>query len=105
MTDKQTLGKVSSKGHDVQIVCNQNLINFTGESSSSTWATDKIQVNETGDAHSKYGSIYLKDFIRAIPDKTPIMVGYKTDYPCEIKIEFAEGCVATWVLAPRLERD
>ena len=105
--DKQTFGKVSSnkRGGDVQIVCDQNLINFTGESLSSTWVTDKIQVNDTGEAHSKYSSAYLRDFIGAIPDETPITVSYITDYPCEIKIEFAEGCAATWILAPRLERD
>lgn len=106
--DKQTLAKVATRmvegDSGIIIVCNKNSVNFT-DSTPSTCTTDKIPINETGEAHCQYSSDYLSDFIEAIPDNTPIVFSYKTDFPCEIKIKFAEDCVATWMIAPRLEVD
>ena len=92
--------------HDsvIQIICNNNSVHFKDEQPSK-WATDKIQIDETGEEKSKYGTQYLSDIVDAIPDTTPIEFRYKTDFPCELKIEFAEGCTATWMVAPLLESD
>lgn len=106
--DKQTLAKVAKRmvegDSGIIIVCNKNSVNFT-DPTPSKCITDKIPINKTGEAHSQYSSDYLSDFIGAIPDNTPIVFSYKTDFPCEMKIEFAEDCVATWMIAPRLEVD
>ena len=103
--DKQTLTKVISRMVDaVKVVCNKKSVHFT-DMDQQNWSTDKIPINETGKAESGYDSNYLSDFVEAIPDNIPIVFSYTTDYPCEMKIEFAEGCVATWIIAPRLECD
>ena len=91
--------------HDsgIQIVCNNKTVQFK-DANPQDWTTDKIQIDETGEAKSLYSTQYLSDFIGAIPGTTPIEFKYKTDFPCEMKIEFAEGCMATWMIAPMLER-
>ena len=107
-TDKQTLSKVT--GHKIwhnsgiSIVCNKNSVHFA-HPTSQEWSTDKIKIDETGEAKSMYSSEYMSNFIEVIPDIIPVEFSYKTDSPCEMKIEFAGGCIATWMIAPLLERD
>ena len=105
--DKHTLSKAIEHGANydvgISIICNKSSMHFA-DAQSSEWTTDEIQIDETGEAKSTYSTQYLSDFIGAIPGTTPIEFKYKTDFPCEMKIEFAEGCTATWMIAPMLER-
>ena len=105
---KQKLSRIINhkKRHDsrIYVICNNKTIHFK-DVQSQDWTTDKIKIDETGEEKSEYNTQYLSEIVDAIPDTTPIEFKYKTDFPCELKIEFSEGCTATWVLAPLLESD
>lgn len=106
--EKQKLSRIINhrKRHDssIHVICNNKTIHFK-DSPPQDWATDKIKIDETGEEKSEYSTQYLSEIVDAIPDNIPIRFKYKTDFPCELKIEFSEGWTATWVLAPLLESD
>lgn len=71
------------------------------------WNTKPIEVNTIDTAHGNYSTDYLKDIVKAIPNKIKtIKMSMGIDYPCTIEFPICDGLVPVkYLLAPRIESE
>lgn len=103
--DKQTLCKITNRGEHFSVVCKNKTLVFMNGPDDDKWSTEPIEIDSGEGEKSVYSSDYVSCIAKAVPNSVPIEVKFSTDWPCEMKSEFAKGCNAWWMVAPRIESD
>lgn len=92
--------------------CEQMLVTSDGKTivfgnvpDEDEWNTDAIEVEKTGEGSAIYSSENILPFVKVLPVKLVLDVGFTDNYPMRIRAEFIEGCMAEWLVAPRIASD
>lgn len=91
--------------------CEQMLVAYDGKAvvfgnyyeDVNEWTTDGIPADTKGKGSAIYSSENILPFVKELPAKLVLNIGFTDDYPMRIQAEFIEKCMAELLVAPRIE--
>lgn len=98
------LRKVSSRGAFLCVECGNSHVTFSDEFYDNVWATVPIPITCGVSVKARYSAEWFQDITDAVASEH-IGIRLSDDYPCVIKSKFGNGCVAEWLVAPRIQSD
>ena len=72
---------------------------------TNEWTTDDIPAETAGKGSAIYSSENILPFVKELPAKLVLAIGFTDNYPMRIRAEFIEKCMAELLVAPRIESD
>ena len=98
------LRKVSSRGAFLCVECGNSHVTFSDEFHDNEWATVPIPIIYGVSVKARYSAEWFQDITDAVTSEH-VDIRLSDDYPCGIKSKFGNGCVAEWLVAPRIQSD
>ena len=101
------LKKIIKRGEFFRFVVEDNHLICDGEPDDMKWHTKPMRINPTNDTNARYGTIFIKDIAKAIPDTVDtVKISMDSDFPCTIEFNICDGKVPVkYLLAPRIESE
>lgn len=101
------LKKIIKRGEYFRFVVEDNHLICDGEPNDMTWHTEPMRINPTKNTNARYGTIFIQDIAKAIPDTVDtVKISMDSDFPCTIEFSICDGKVPVkYLLAPRIESE
>ena len=97
------LRKIYEHCDQVLITSDGKTVIFSNVPDEDKWNTDAIEVEKTGEGSAIYSSENILPFVKKLPAKLVLDIGFTDDYPMRIRAEFIEKCMAELLVAPRIK--